>query len=68
MKKMKAMYRKHAILARNISIAVLGRMPVPEIACWQVRSTKDPCVSGSRQSARGIKSVERVARALARGH
>jgi hypothetical protein len=55
MKKMKAMYRKHAILARNISIAVLGRKPVPEIAYWQIRSTKDPCVSGSRQSARGIK-------------
>jgi hypothetical protein len=31
MKKMKAMYRKHTILARNISIAVLGRKPVPEI-------------------------------------
>jgi hypothetical protein len=57
MKKMKAMYRKLTILARNISIAVLGRKPVPEIAYWQVLSTKDPCVSGSRQSARGIKAL-----------
>jgi hypothetical protein len=56
MKKMKAMYRKHTILARNISIVVLGRKPVPEIA-WQFRSTKDPCVSSSRQSARGIKAL-----------
>jgi hypothetical protein len=45
MKKMKAMYRKLTILARNISIAVLGRKPVPEIAYWQVLSTKDPALA-----------------------
>jgi hypothetical protein len=57
MKKMKAMYRKHTILARNISIAVRRRKALPEIAYWQVRSTKDPCASVSRESPRGIKAL-----------
>src|SRR4029077_4342495 len=90
MKKMKAMYRKDTILARNISLDLTFRtvgshsqsrwrsQVAPDLmSCsfsdwcargsffrsylanvvhgsWKVRSTKDRCVSGSRQSLRGI--------------